>query len=531
MTGVGAGDPGDPAGMSKNPELAELALRYFPGAQTSPAPQRLVRLTRAQLDSTTRALLPKEFSASATVTLPRDPLQTNYEYADNLAFNAANFAPFSSWVADIAARVEASPSSVIACPASGASDACLAEQARKFVSTAFRGTASDATLSRFAELFTQSVRAVGLGAATRELVDVTLTSPRYVFRDEVSSDASGALLPAQKLQHITYTLADASPEALGLSSATPAAYVASSELTRETVEQVLQTPAARDKLMRFFLAWLEVKEPEEFTIAESVFPEFTPAVAAAVVDETRRFLALQLEKAAPRLRDVTEASEGFVSSATAFLFSDDRKTSSGLVAREPAQRLGIFTEPAVIASHSGPTTNRLVKRGVFFVRKVMCMPLGAPPPGLDTSVAESAGKTERERIEAVTAVAPCNGCHAAINPFGVMLENYDAIGRYRTRDESGPIDASLQVDFLDEGPLATTTPVEALRAFTRSPRFQQCFARQLFRFYNGRDETAADDPLLRQMFFDFANQDSQDIVQLLRTLASAASFSQRSEVL
>ena len=42
--------------------------------------------------------------------------------------------------------------------------------------------------------------------------------------------------------------------------------------------------------MRFFLAWLEVKEPDQFTIAASAFPEFTPAVAAAVVDETKAFL-------------------------------------------------------------------------------------------------------------------------------------------------------------------------------------------------------------------------------------------------
>ena len=53
---------------------------------------------------------------------------------------------------------------------------------------------------------------------------------------------------------------------------------------------MLATPEARAKLLRFFLAWLEVKEPDEFTIAPSVFPEFTPAVAAAVVAETKAFL-------------------------------------------------------------------------------------------------------------------------------------------------------------------------------------------------------------------------------------------------
>ena len=71
--------------------------------------------------------------------------------------------------------------------------------------------------------------------------------------------------------------------------------------------------------------------------------------------------------------------------------------------------------------------------------------------------------------------------------------------------QGAPVDASISVDFLDEGPLATSSPVEALRAFTRSWRFQQCFARQLFRFYIGprrdrrRRSGAAPDVL------DFAN--------------------------
>ena len=122
------------------------------------------------------------------------------------------------------------------------------------------------------------------------------------------------------------------------------------------------------------------------------------------------------------------------------------------------------------------------------------------------------------------------GCHAAINPFGFMQENFDAIGRWRTTDEGAPIDASISVDFLDEGPLATSSPVDALRAFTRSWRFQQCFARQLFRFYTGRDEAAGDDPVLRQMFIEFADGDAQDIVGMLRTLANSATFSRRAGV-
>jgi hypothetical protein len=121
------------------------------------------------------------------------------------------------------------------------------------------------------------------------------------------------------------------------------------------------------------------------------------------------------------------------------------------------------------------------------------------------------------------------GCHAYINPFGFMQENYDAIGRFRTTDAGLPIDASISVGFLDEGPLQVNSPVDALRGFTRSLRFQQCFTRQLFRFYSGRDETPADDPLLRQLFFEFAKDQAQNITLMLSHLASAPSFSRRTE--
>ena len=525
-SGSGAGGAGAAAGALT---VAEAAAAYFPGQAEQNAPARVVRLSRTQLDLTTKALLPNVVLPSAAAMMPSDPLQTNYEYADNLGFNPANFTPFANWVGGIASAVKAAPQTVVDCTPSGNSSACLADKAKSFVRTAFRGVTSDAQLTRYADFFTSSVTAVGLPAATADLVDVTLTSPGYAFRDEVLTDASRLLLPAQHLQHITYTLADAPPEAVGLSSATPTQYFATPAVAQATIDQVLASRQARDKLTRFFLAWLEVKEPDQFTIAASAFPEFTPEVATAVVEETRAFLARQLGGAAPRMQDLTESTQSIVSGAESFLY-DLPPATTGLVDLDPAKRLGIFTQPAVLASHSGPTTTRLVKRGVFFVRKVMCMPLGNPPAGIDTSIPASAGATERERIETVTAQTQCQGCHAVINPFGFVQENYDAIGRWRTLDNGAPIDPSISVSFLDEGPLATSSPVDALRAFTRSWRFQQCFARQLFRFYTGRDETAGDDPLLRRMFFDFADNSAQDIVGMLHTLANGPTFSRRAEV-
>jgi hypothetical protein len=519
--------PSDDELRAKDPKLFDVALQYFPGQSAVPGQKRLFRLTRIQLDATTESLLPGLAAASALAHLPRDPLQTNYEYADNLGFSAANFTPLTQWVAALSAGVAQSPSRVIDCNERANSSACLEERARGFVARAFRGVVSDDHLERFAKFYSASVNQVGIAQATADLVDVTLTSPGYLFRDEVHTDDRGRLLPAQLLQNLSYTLADAPPEAVGLGPpARGEAPLAETELAR-AIDTVLATPAARSKLLRFFSSWLEVREPSELDISTAVYPEFTPEVAAAVVADTRSFLAKQLALAAPTLRDVTESVGAVVSASSAFLYGLDGQ--SGEVSLDPAQRLGIFSQPAVLASHSGPTTTRLVKRGVFFTRKVMCLPLGVPPAGVDTTLPEDVEGTERERIEGVTRPARCAGCHDFINPFGFMQESYDAIGRFRSQDGARPVDPSISVDFLDEGPVTTSTTVEALRAFTRSLRFQQCFTRQLFRFYLGRDEAAGDDPLLRQLFFEFAQNDSQNIVTLLRSLASANTFHARAE--
>jgi hypothetical protein len=521
--------PSDDELRAKDPELFDVALKYFPGTAAAPGRKRLFRLTRQQLDLTTQSLLPKHYGASALAAMPRDPLQTNYEYADNLSFSAANFTPFTQWIEQLTAKVKADPSSVVDCAAQQNSAACLQSAAQAFVRRAFRGVVDDASLLRFGDFFSASVAQVGLAQATADLVDVTMTSPGYVFREEVQTASDGRLQPAQLLQNLSYTLADAPPEAVGLTLPAKDAKQLQDRDIGAAVEQVLATPAARAKLLRFFSAWLEIKEPQDYDLSPSVYPEFTPEVATAVVDDTRRFLEQQLASALPTLRDVTETNDALVSAPSAFLYGLASAPQDGKVALDPAQRLGIFSQPAVIASHSGPTTTRLVKRGVFFTRKVMCLPLGVPPAGVDTTIPATVMGTERQRIASVTAEPRCMACHAFINPFGFMQENYDAMGRFRTRDANAPIDASISVDFLDEGPLSTTTPVEALRGFTRSLRFQQCFTRQLFRFYTGRDETTTDDPLLRQLFFEFAQNQSQSIVLMLNHLATAGSFSSRAE--
>lgn len=510
--------PLPPAGLT----VAEMAQKYFGGAASVKSKRRVFRLTREQLDETAASLFPSFNRPLLKVAMPKDTLVANYEYQSNLGFNNSNFNPYIQWVDHIVAQVRLNPSAVINCTAENNSQACLSAKARDFIFRAFRGDVSADKLSEFSGFFLNSISQEGLPGATADLVDLVLSSPQFTFREEYDTSADSRLVPTEQLQFISYTLADRPPEALGLSSAQAQDLIApGSRIAR--VDAVLNSAAARAKLSRFILAWLEVKDVNEYLVSRTIFPEFTNQVEASAVTEVKKFLNFHLTKPIPVLTDITKATSSFVDRNLESIYGVTAVDASGAqqTPLNSVERLGIFTMPAVVASHSGNDSTRLVHRGLFISRKIMCMTIGAVPPGASTQLPNIPGATERERIESVTSAPNCISCHATINPLGFYQENLASSGKWRTLDNGKAINASSFLQGLDEGTLNTTGPVQTLGVLTESARFKQCFVRNMFRYYIGREETVSDEPLLREMFMVFANGGQQDIVGALRVLVGS----------
>ena len=513
-------DP-DQAYLSADLELYAAAKQYFPSDATDAPTRRIFRLTRDQLDTSVESLLPGLAKSSVKEAMPRDALQTNYEYADILTFNAANTPALSGWIGQIASRVRQNPAVVINCPQGVAAD-CAQREARAFIVKAFRGDASEEKIAQILKFYLAGSESGGIGQATGDLVEIVLNSPHFLFRKELDINRANRLSPAQLLQSVTYTLADVPPEKLSLSSERANQYLRTGPEASKTIGSIAASKEAREKLMRFFMSWLEVKATSDFTISPQIYPEFNARLAAAMRTETMQFLRAQLSKPTPRLTDITQSTQSFIPKSLEAIYTGQSVSSAAsgkLVDLNPAQRLGIFSQPAVLASHSGPTDSRPIKRGVFWVRKVMCMEMEPPPPELHAKLYEMEGATERQRIEQSTSGNACIGCHKVINPFAFFQESYDALGRFRISDNGHPIDTSILIDFLDEDPTKTVTAVDAIKTLTNSMMFKQCFVRQLFRFYMGRQEVPSDDPVLRRMFFEFAYQDKQDILRAVQMLA------------
>jgi hypothetical protein len=122
--------------------------------------------------------------------------------------------------------------------------------------------------------------------------------------------------------------------------------------------------------------------------------------------------------------------------------------------------------------------------------KVLCLPEIAPPEDAATlmKIAQqqmAAGQTEVQKAAYRKTTSPCLGCHAQFDPFGLALESYDGIGRYRTMDEAGTaIDPSIDLSaFMDYGLGAKATGiVDLAQQIKASGKFATCLASQIMTY-------------------------------------------------
>jgi hypothetical protein len=168
-------------------------------------------------------------------------------------------------------------------------------------------------------------------------------------------------------------------------------------------------------------------------------------------------------------------------------------------------------------SHSSSTSPTL--RGKFVRETLLCQSIPAPPPDADTTLpAASETSTTRERFAQHSTDPGCAACHRVMDPIGLGLENFDAIGQFRAEENGFPIDASGELDgtpFDDPSGLA--------RAVADHAELPECVARTVFRYGWGRMENGADEPFIEQLGGDFSGAGFQ-LRELILAAVKSPSF-------
>jgi hypothetical protein len=191
------------------------------------------------------------------------------------------------------------------------------------------------------------------------------------------------------------------------------------------------------------------------------------------------------------------------------------------------KRFGLLGKAAVLMRTSYPDRTSPVLRGAWILGRIQGTPPTPPPPTVENQdLAQKAGeapKTVRERLEMHRDKATCRQCHGVIDPMGLALENFDAIGRFRTTDaqaNNAPIDAS---SVLPNG--IAIDGISELRAqlASRPAVFAQAFTEKLMMYAINRDLEYFDMPQIRAVVRGAA-KDNYTLSSLVLGIAHSDAF-------
>lgn len=270
------------------------------------------------------------------------------------------------------------------------------------------------------------------------------------------------------------------------------------QLTAETA-RLLADPRSRRFVNNFAGQWLEVRNLPLRTPDPKLYPEWSPALAASMKEETLRFFADFLTNNRP-LTELLTADYTFVDSRLAAFYKLPAPANASDFTRvqlPPDRRAGLLGQAGILTVTSYPNRTSPVLRGKFILDKILGTPPPQPPPNIPSLAEHSADgqpSTLRGRLELHRSNPSCTSCHALIDPIGFALENYDALGRRRESDGGQPIDSAGKLTTGE----AVNSPVSlaTVLATARPDEFRRNFARTLFTYALARGLDYYDRPTI-----------------------------------
>ncbi|MCP3062245.1 DUF1592 domain-containing protein [Myxococcus sp. K38C18041901] len=359
--------------------------------------------------------------------------------------------------------------------------------------------------------------------AVQKVVALLLTAPEFLyFVEHGQSDAAGTVtrLTAHELAaRLSYHFWQTLPDEL-LTEAADSGALLTDAGYRQQVERLMGDARAHQALGEFFSQWFRLDDLEEFDrrVGDPIFDafrgDFTPTrdtrerINGEVAD-----LVAWLVSHEGTLQDVLTDRHAFARSADlAALYGVPRwdGTSQPPTFSEP-QRSGLLTRIAFLATGSANT--RPIIKGYRIRNALLCGSI--PPPPADammTRVELSPELTTREVVERLTETqGSCPSCHRTrLNPLGFVTENFDALGRFRSTqrlfDNTGqqvgerPVRTDTVPAVVPGDTRSVSSAAEVTQLILDSGQYEECFARQYFRYTFARPENdASDEPVLEAL--------------------------------
>jgi hypothetical protein len=330
------------------------------------------------------------------------------------------------------------------------------EAARKvlasFLRRAFRRPVTDREVERYVSIFDKAAkRGDSYDQSLKLALKGVLISPSFLFLIETRPEKEGVyrLGHYEVASHLSYFLWASMPDEELLQLASQGK-LHDHKVLRGQVKRMLRDPRSRSLADGFAAQWLGIR-PLGVTIRPDakLFPEFNEELAAAMREETLRFFETIIREDRSIL-EIIDADYTFVNERLAahYKINGIKGPQMQRVKLDDPLRGGILGQASILTVTSFPHRTSPVLRGKWVLEELLGTEVPPPPP--DVPVLNQRKKkgakgakvlTLRQQLEKHRSKAECASCHSRIDPLGFGLENFDALGRWRSEQDGQPIDS------------------------------------------------------------------------------------------
>jgi hypothetical protein len=433
--------------------------------------------------------------ASATSEFPSEPESLGFHNSAQFLTVQALAAQKYMSAAELIAETAAQAPGVVPCtPETGEEMTCARSFIREFGNRAYRRPLTDEEVTRYEAQFQTALGSYDFSTGVEWTIFGMLQAPAFLYRVErglPSNVATTRPTPHETASRLSYLFWQSQPDAALLEAAASGALDTPAQIA-DAARRMLEDPRS-ERLFQYFADWLDLDRLDDFSRDPEVFPELPEDLADLYREETKGLVLSLLGRADGGLVELFTAPYTFANQRLADFYGLDGPTGASFVRVDDARRSGILTQ-ALLVAQDKPYRTSIVRRGLKVRTGLLCQTVPAPPNDVELNLDSiSPGLSQRDRLAEHRENPTCAGCHSLLDPIGVVFENFDAVGRYRTRDEDGqPIVTRSEISETRDAN-GTVENVEELGALlAASNEVRDCYVTQTFRFFFGREVEAAD---------------------------------------
>src|SRR5215471_13012493 len=275
----------------------------------------------------------------------------------------------------------------------------------------------------------------------------------------------------------------------------------------QQVRRMLADPKSRSLVTNFTFQWLKVRGIDDIDPDAVQFPDWDDSLREAFKREMELFLD-SIIREDRSVVDLLTSNYTFVNERLALHYAipNVRGNRFRRVTLDNPNRFGLLGKGSILMVTSYPNRTAPVLRGAFVLENIMGTPPSPPPPDVEGFKENKEGekaKTVREIMEKHRANPVCNNCHGVMDPLGFSLENFDAIGAWRSKDVFAGTDIDASGKLVDG--TAVNGPSDLRVALLKHPeQFAQTLTEKMMMFALGRELEYYDMPAIRKIVRDSA---------------------------